>query len=259
MQTITLKNQTIMKRLIYLLAAAAFLGACNKSTNGDTGQGFDGGSGQGGSLARFTIAENHLYVVDDMKLYSYSLANAAQPQIKSTANIGEDIETIYAYGDKLFIGSRNAMYIYSISDAANPERIGQASHVRACDPVVAKDNYAYVTVRSGNTCGGTVSALMVYDITQIMSPRLERTINLNSPYGLGVKDNRLYVCNGAAGLNVYDITSPTDPKLLKEFHDDIYYDVIPTSDLLIAMVQGGTSLYQYESAQELVRAAKISN
>lgn len=248
-----------MKRLIYLLAVSAFLSACNKADNSSTPDNFDGGSGQGGSLARFTIAQNHLYVVDDMKLYSYSLANAAQPQIKSTTTLGEDIETIYAYGDKLFIGSRNAMYIYSISDAANPEHLGQASHVRACDPVVAKDNYAYVTVRSGNTCGGTVSALMVYDITYIMSPSLQKTITLHSPYGLGVKGNRLYVCNGAAGMNVYDITNPTNPQLVKEFHDDIYYDVIPTNDLLICMVEGGTSLYQYESSQELVKAAKISN
>jgi hypothetical protein len=250
-----------MKRIIFLFAILVFAAACNKDGGTTTsGQNFDtGGAGQGGSLARFTIAQNHLYIVDDQKLYSYSLANSAQPQIRSTVNVGMNIETIYSYGDKLFIGSQNAMYIYSISDAANPFMLGSARHVRACDPVVARDNYAYVTVRSGNNCGGTISALMVYDVQNLMNPSLKRTLTMTSPYGLGLKGNKLYVCNGAAGLVIYDITIPTDPKLVKVMADDTYYDVIPTDDLLICMVQGGTSLYQYETTQELVRAAKISN
>jgi hypothetical protein len=219
----------------------------------------DGNTGQGGSLARFTIANDHLYIVDDKKLYTYSLANSTTPVLTNNQQISTDIETIYAYQDKLFIGSQEAMYIYSISDASNPVREGQASHVRACDPVVAKDKYAYVTVRSGTSCGGTVSALMVYDITYISSPSLKKTINLEGPHGLGIKDNRLYVCNGSNGLNVYDISTPTNPVLVKKIQGDTFYDVIPTNNVLICMVQGGTVLYNYNPADELVKAAKISN
>lgn len=247
-----------MKQLVYLFILCFLLAACDKDSNTaiiDPAP----STGQGGSLARFTIAQNHLYVVDSKNLYTYSLENSAQPQVKSTVNIGMDIETIYAYGDKLFVGSTQAMYIYSISDANNPQQLGMASHVRSCDPVVAKDNLAYVTLRNGSTCGGTQNALLVYDVSYIMNPVLKKTISTETPYGLGIRNNRLYVCNGSNGLSVYDITVSTAPKLIRKLTDDTYYDVIPTDNLLICMVQGGTALYQYDNSQELVRAAKISN
>ena len=88
---------------------------------------------------------------------------------------------------------------------------------------------------------------------------MKKTINLEGPYGLGIKDNRLYVCNGSNGLNVYDISIPTNPQLVKKIQGDTFYDVIPTNDVLICMVQGGTVLYNYNPADELVKAAKISN
>jgi hypothetical protein len=263
-----IKNHTIMKRIIYILISLLPLSACTKSTDmnstggnqqGATGNGYDGGSGQGGSLARFTIANDHLYIVDDRKLYTYTLANDASPQVASTLDIGEDIETIYSYNDMLFIGSRNAMYVYSISDATHPSRLGTASHVRSCDPVVASGNTAYVTLRNGNTCGGTESSLMVYDISKITSPSLKNTITMESPYGLGIRNSRLYVCNGSNGLNVYNIAFPNNPQLKKQIKDDVFYDVIATDDLLICMVQGGMALYAYDYTQELVRLAKISN
>lgn len=248
-----------MNKILYILIGFLFLSACDKSGTDLNGQNSDGGTGRGGSLARFTIAKDYLYVVDDQKLYTYSLANSAAPEIKSTQQIGSDIETIYSYGDYLFVGSQSAMYVYSISDAAHPSGVGTAPHVRSCDPVVARGNWAYVTLRNGSTCGGSQSALMVYDVSDITFPLLVRTITMGSPYGLGIRNNKLYVTDGSNGLNVYDISTPSDPKFLKHFSDDVFYDVIPTDDLLICMVQGGTALYQYDNAQELVRMAKISN
>lgn len=255
-----------MKHKIFTLIAASalFLSACDKganssATNADAFANNSSGSGKGGSLARFTIAMNHLYVVDNQKLYTYSLTTGNDPQLKDTKSIGSDIETIYSYKDKLFIGSQSAMYVFSISDEANPSQLGTASHVRACDPVVANDSIAYVTVRTGTNCGGNRNALFVYDVRQVLQPVEKNVVPLENPHGLGMNANRLYVCNGSNGMNVYDITNPLLPKLIKKINDDTYFDVIPTDNLLICMVQGGTVLYQYESTQELVKVAKISN
>src|SRR5690606_33194815 len=124
-----------------ILLSTTLLAACSKDANSP---GENVGVGKGGSLARFTIAMNHLYVVDGSTLYTYSLADPNTPVKVSELAIGFNIETIYPWGDKLFIGSMDAMYIYSISNPATPNYLAMASHVRACDPVVANDTRAYV-------------------------------------------------------------------------------------------------------------------
>jgi len=254
-----------MKSLKYivLVAIIAFAASCDKALNtsggvAEPGVIDGGGTGQGGSLARFTIAENHLYVVDDLKLHTYSLANPSAPQLKSTQTLGENIETIYAYKDKLFIGSQTAMYIYSIADASRPAKLGTASHVRACDPVVANDSVAYVTVRSGTNCGGAQNALFVYDIQHLLSPVEKNVVPVESPWGLGMAGNVLFVCNGTNGMSVYDITNRYQPKLKQKYYDDTYYDVIPYNDMLICMVEGGMLLYELKADGQIVKLAKIS-
>lgn len=246
--------------LILLTALAASCDKANNSASPNSTGGFDnnGGTGQGGSLARFTIAQKHLYVVDDMKLHVYSLANASSPKLTSTQLIGEDIETIYSYKDKLFVGSQDAMYIYSISDAGHPDKLGTASHVRACDPVVADDTVAYVTVRGGNSCGGTLNAMYVYDVKNLLNPVQRNVINMDSPWGLGMSGNTLFVCNGSNGLAIYDISNRYYPSLKKRYYDDTYYDVIPYNDMLICMVQGGMLLYELKPDGQIVKLAKIS-
>ncbi len=69
------------------------------------------------------------------------LSNTAHPQLKGSIDVGFSIETIYSYKDKLFIGPSTAMYVYSLTDPAHPDKLGQAQHVRACDPVVANDYF----------------------------------------------------------------------------------------------------------------------
>lgn len=252
-----------MKRLNYILfiAFALIVASCDKSGTGNMAASADqdGGTGKGGSLARFTVAQNHLYVVDQQKLITYSLANPASPKVTSSQFIGVDIETIYSYKDKLFIGSQEAMYIYSISDAGHPGKLGSASHVRACDPVVADDTVAYVTVRSGNSCGGTTNAMFVYDVKKVLNPVERNVINMESPWGLGMSGNTLFVCNGSNGLSIYDITNRYYPQFKTKLHDATYFDVIVYDDMLICMVQGGTLLYELKPNGDIVKLGKISS
>lgn len=245
-----------MKNILYIACCLLLIMGCSKGGS-DLNVAPGGGTGQGGSLARFTISQNHLYVVDNRKLYTYSLANSEKPQLVNEKEIGMDVETIYPFKDKLFIGSQNAMYIYSLQDPSKPDYIGTASHVRACDPVVADNDVAYVTVRSGSSCGDTVNVLIVYNIQNETSPYEVARRDMNNPWGLGIRSNRLYVCDGNAGLSIYDITNLENPKQIAKITGESFYDVIPTDDLLICMIDGGTALYEYGSGDELIQVAKI--
>src|SRR5258706_6956185 len=112
-------------------------------------------AGAGGSTARFTIAGNYLYVVDHTSLKSFDISNQANPVYKSKTEIGINIETIFPYHDKLFIGSSSSMYIYSLADPARPLRNAKAQYsIRmSCDPLVAQDSVPYATLRASGPCG----------------------------------------------------------------------------------------------------------
>jgi hypothetical protein len=71
--------------------------------------------GIGGSTARFTIAGNALYIVDQSNLHVYDISTASNPSKVSDKNIGWSIETIFPYQNHLFIGSSSGVYIYDKS------------------------------------------------------------------------------------------------------------------------------------------------
>ena len=92
------------------------------------------------------------------------------------------------------------MYIYDISNPELPELVSEFQHGTACDPVVVDDTYAYVTLRGGNLCGATESGLYIIDIQDLTQPELKVIYPMDEPYGLGVKDELLFICDGASGL-----------------------------------------------------------
>jgi hypothetical protein len=240
-----------MKKILLIISllvtAAVVLNSCSKD-GGFLGSSPDNGSstGTGGSLARFTIAGNYLYLVDERNLITIDISNPQSPQIKSKVNVGMDIETIFPYRGNLFIGSATAMYIFSLNNPENPVMEGMANHMRACDPAVAAGNTAYVTVRSSNNgspCGGNLDALIVYDVSNLSAPYERKRFTLSNPHGLGIKDGYLYVCDGNAGLRTYQ----TDGHFSIEQKDIdrgyFFKDVIPYQDMLICMVDGGIVIY----------------
>lgn len=230
---------------------------CEKSM--DTSKTF-ASSGQGGSMARYTIAGNYLYIVDDSNLKVFDISEGASPVLKNTVQVGFEIETIYPFKDKLFIGSTSVVHIFSIADPEKPMKLSQAispTVMRRCDPVVAKDTVAYATLRTNAECGGTASILAVYDIKDIANPIQKNAYTLNEPYGLGYMNNVLYVCDKINGLMVFDISNAYDPKYLKSKQDGEYIDVIPYGSLLLCWVKEGMIVYDISDNSNPVFLSKI--
>ena len=98
---------------------------------------------------------------------------------------------------------RTGLFIYDISNGAAPVNEGQFMHARACDPVVADNDYAYVTLRSGTFCSGIDNELDVINI-QYSFPSLVKIYPMTNPHGLSKDGNLLFVCDGKDGLKIYD-------------------------------------------------------
>ena len=202
-----------------------------------------GGTGTGGSMARFNIESNFLYTVDDSSLSVIDISNPSNPNRVSSEYAGWQIETIFNYQDHLYLGSATGMYIYNIENPSSPQQVSFLQHVLGCDPVVVKDNYAYVTIRGGNDCGQNINQLDIVDISDKQNPQIAKTFGMNNPYGLGVKDDWLFVCDGDEGLKVFDIQDTPNLELIDHFNNINTYDVIPLDDKLLMV--GDNILYQY--------------
>lgn len=204
--------------------------------------------GAGGSLARFNIVDDYLYVVQLDQIYSFNISSLDNPVSSGSVFANGIIETIFTDGEYLYLGSPNGMFIYDIVDPAQPAYVSSVTHILGCDPVVVQGNYAYVTIRGGNFCGQQLSQLDVIDISDRNNPFIIKSIGMNQPYGLGVKENRLYVSDGAEGLVVFDVSVPQSTFELVRYADLDILDVIPQQDLLLMV--GNNTLYNYEYTEE---------
>lgn len=208
-------------------------------------------TGQGGSFARFRIVGDYLYAVEWSSINVFDISNLDEPEILPEVYTNGAIETIFNQGDILFLGGTQGMYIYDISVPAKPTYISEFVHGRACDPVVVDGDFAFVTLRSGNSCGETESGLYIIDVSDLKNPLLKKFYEMVDPYGLGVKDEKLFICDGPSGLKVYDKTNVEDLKLLNHFEDINTYDVIPLQNSLLMI--GDKVLYQYEYLDTEIR------
>ena len=206
------------------------------------------GAGKGGSMARFTITQNNLYALDGAKLDVIGLDQPAFPVMGKEVEIGWDVETLFPYKDKLFAGSRSGMYIYDLQDPRTPKLLSKYEHLRSCDPVVVDDSYAYVTLRNGSTCQGFVNQLEVINITNLSSPKLVKIYPMTNPYGLGIDNKILFICDGADGLKIFDAAdvNSIDVNRLAHYPAIKALDIIPFN--AIAMMISSDGLYQYNYA-----------
>ncbi|MEX1000698.1 MAG: hypothetical protein WDZ35_01140 [Crocinitomicaceae bacterium] len=218
------------------------------SADASSGSGGGSSTGTAGSFAQMTIVNDHLYVIDMgiNKLRPFNIGNPLSPQEGEASWLSWNVETIFPHGDYLYMGTTTGMMIYNTVDPMAPQYVGSISHARACDPVVVQGNYAYVTVRSGGSCGGDINQLDVVDVSDKSNPFLKASFNLENPHGLGIDGNTLFVCDGDAGLKVYDATNPEEAgdHLIKRFKNIQATDVIPLNG--VVMVIGDDGIYQYD-------------
>ena len=143
----------------------------------------------------------------------------------NTINVGFNIETLFSFKEYLFIGSQDAMYIFDVTNAELPKLLSRSNHFRACDPVVANNTNAYVTLHSNATCGGAVNELKTYNIEDVENPILLNTRGLTQPKGLSLNnDNYLLVCDDS--VKIFDVSDPKNSKYIDEIETQGAIDII---------------------------------
>lgn len=201
--------------------------------------------GVGGSLARFQIVQDYLYTVGSYTMSIFNISQLSAPVLETVQPSGWNIETMFYAEGYLYLGGTNGMYIYSMENPSSPSYVSEFVHWEGCDPVVVDGDYAYLTLRGGNACGQLESVLEVIDISDKTNPTLAARHAMDNPYGLGFKNNSLFVCDGTSGLKVFDKTNPLTLQQIQVFPDIHAKDVIPLNNSLLMIGHGALYQYQY--------------
>jgi hypothetical protein len=242
---------------IYWRSSLSFMDKVNSSgaSSGVSGSGV----GIGGSMARFGIKGKVLYVVDMNTLKVFDITNKTTPSKINDIYPGWNVETMFLTENEMFLGTTTGMIIFDISNPLSPVSKAFFQHARSCDPVIVDDTLAYVTLRTGTNCGGNLNCLDVVNIKNINLPTTVMSYPMTNPHGLGKDGDLLFICDGSAGLKVYDAADPKNisSHLIYSYPNIKAFDVIPIGDVLVLIGDDGLYQYNYSNVQNITLMSSI--
>lgn len=235
-------------------------------------------SGKSGSMARFAVLRDYLFVLTENMLNLYVVNNSGQLDLMLETELRDYVrfaETIFIQDDFIYIGAATGMAIFELGEDTPQlylSHVATQSHFISCDPVFVSGDHAFVTLRSQKSsrealrrkgrCGWAPSdVLQVYNVAEKYRPKMVAEQKCYNPHGLAVLDNKIYLCEGEGGFKILQINKmPSKPweetfngdntKVFfpEVFSDDSFhaYDVIiePGSGLLFLIGNDGLRQYQ---------------
>ncbi len=251
-----------MKHLFLFGSLVLLLSACSKDAA------IDSVPGKSGSITRFAVYQNFMYVLNLYEVQTYDISEKEHPVLVHRLPTDYGLETITIYDNTVFLGSTTALYILDISNPAAPIIQSKSNRLSdigfsGCDPVVVKDNFAYSTIKVIlNACGNVSaqSALVVYDISDKSAPAVVGTYPLGIPNGLGYHDNYLFICDeGTDQLRVFDISNPLQ---LTEMPHPVGitdpYDLIVDGQRLIVSAKTDFQIFDISDVIQIKKIGQIS-
>lgn len=209
----------------------------------------NGSQGTGGSMARFALAGDFLYAVNETSLLPIDLTNPVDPKSKNAVPLNRGtIETIFKYKQYLYIGATQGVFIVDYTtNPSIPFVVSSVGHFQSCDPVVVQNDIAFSTLSAGSRCRGGINQLLVINVQNAANPFvLAEYFFSDTPLGLGVKDNNLFICMGNGGIQWFktdDLFNIQNNKVTSDVSIHAW-DVIVLDDRLI--VTGEEGIFQYE-------------
>ena len=250
---VEIRQEPLEDQILYLRLEDT---AIAETTSSDQANGFNEVS-TAGSMTRFLPIDRYLYTINFNELVLFSIGDNYQPSRFARLDTGTQAETLFQLNDLLFVGSTTGMLMYDVTSPDNPNYLNSIEHFRSCDPVVADENYAYVTLRGGTNCFTETNELQIIDIrTPEELSVVARQVMFN-PHGLAIHQDYLLVCDGSAGLKVLDVSNREQPEILSTDNIPFAYDIIV--DFPSALVVGEGVLYQYDLSNlpEIVKTNEL--
>ncbi len=244
-----------IKRKFRFLLTAGFLVMLGCESEGDFQ--FDNlGVSKAGSMAQFYIDPSYLYVVEQTNLSIFDITKE-QPLLIAKTKLPWVSETIFKLNDILMIGTTTGVLFYNVSNPQNPTLLSDYAHITSCDPVVSNGQYAFVTLRSGRTCGPAADELQVLDITDISKPKLIGSYPMLSPYGLAIMGNNLFVGEGSFGMRWFDISNILELTKVETIREIEALDFIVNGNNITINTKNSLLQMELTPSNELVKISEM--
>lgn len=250
---VEIRQEPLEEQIMYLRLEDSALAEATTTVQAD---GFNEVS-TAGSMTRFLPIGRYLYTINFNELVLFSIGDNYQPSRFARLDTGTQAETLFQLNDLLFVGSTTGMLMYDVAIPGNPNYLNSIQHFRSCDPVVADENYAYVTLRGGTNCFTETNELQIIDISNPEELSVVARQVMFNPHGLAIHEDYLLVCDGSAGLKVIDVSNREEPTVITSDNIPFAYDIIV--DFPSAIVVGEGVLYQYDLSNlpEIVKTNEL--
>lgn len=240
-----MKHSQRYKLLLSIALTVALLGCNESGTSSGASPASAEAQGLRGSTARMALIDNFLYTISGNVIQLFNVEDGSNPELWTSVQLDFGIETLFPYGNFLLVGADNGVFILDNSDRASPELIGEFIHATAVDPVVARDDIAYVTLSRdpAEFPNENTDRMDVVDISDPVNPQLIHTVDMQGPRGLALDGERLHVCDGEGGIKTFSLENPREPTLQFVLPNDRCIDMILANDVLITISEEDISQY----------------
>jgi len=239
--------------------------SCTKVTEIDA----NGDSAISGKYNTMKIIGDYIYAVTDSELVTIDRSDAENSIEIDRQQISSRIENLYEAEGVLFVGSEVDMHIFKVADNGIPELQSSTQHiafsdeVEVCDPVVANQDIAYVTLSSvqpdnSQPCGGeiVIDELRTYDVSDLTAPKLVNVQEMNSPQGLSIDGDLLFVTNLHANTMVYQVDHAGSTDLVA-FIPGGAHDVFAANGKVLIVSKTEIKQYDYSNVSDIIHYATI--
>ena len=97
----------------------------------------------------------------------------------------------------------------------------------------------------------------IFDVSDVYNPIELTSYGMNEPKGVGLDGNTLFVCDGYAGLKVYDVSDPLNIQLINSFENFYAFDVIPLDGLLLCVSNDNVYQFDYSDLSNIQQISSI--
>ncbi|MBN9298068.1 MAG: hypothetical protein J0I41_13725 [Filimonas sp.] len=219
-----------------------------------------GGSNNGvaGSLSRFGVINDYLYSIGSSLITTINVQNPSSPAKVSTVTGSGVMETIFPLNDsKFLVGTQTGMLVFDITNRQTPAKLGSYTHSSACDPVIADNQYAYITLKAGTPCSGVVNQLEIVDISNFQSIKQVKTYQMKHPAGLSKDGNTLFVCDDTDGLKVFNAVDVNNVAQIAQLKNFTPKDIIASGGKGLVIANEGFYMIDYTNLSNIHVTGKL--